>query len=366
MTPKLTEQGYALMMEALSGTGIVFTRVAVGNGDVPVAYRELTSLQNETASMEIQHITKERQYVRLDSTMSNSLFDGEFRWTEFGVFAQDPDGGEDILYAYGHYILDGDDKPITIPPAQTNLIEISHQVYVFVGELDNVNAILSQHPEFASHDDLNRHISDNENPHAVTKEQLGLGNVPNAAPHNMVPVFSNAASSYTHNSGTGKLVFPNIFSGETFGAMLRKIRTFISLMTDHVNQKNPHRLAARDIEAAEKNHAHSAYDINSGVLSLRRGGTGGESAAEARYNMGIFCGQFTATIIAGKPLVHEHTYTKPVQGGFVPMVVASPLLGTSKALEIGIQSMSSTGFKVYIYSPSFSGDVSVNWIACSK
>lgn len=364
MVPKLTANGISLMIRALDGEGVVFTKIAIGNGEAPEDYTVLTKLQNELVGMEIDELVTEDQYVIIKTSMTNADFEAGFYWTELGVYAQDPDGGDDILYAYAHYALTGDEAATYIPASDSSLFEITHSVHVFVGELENVTAMLTKHSEFASAADLKDHVENTANPHKVTKAQVGLGLIVNALPENQKPKFTTAASAYTYNSTTGIYNFTNIFSGESVGNMLRKIWTFINLMVGHINSANPHRTTAVQIGAAAKSHQHSANDINKGTLGLTRGGTGGTTAAEARENLGIKAGQNQLKIVAGQAAIVEFNFATPYAEGDYPYIAATPMAGVPHELEFGIRGFSPTGFEVFAYSPSYSGTITFNWIAC--
>lgn len=364
MVPKLTTKGIDLMVRAMAGEGVVFTKIAIGNGAAPSDYKELATLQNELVGMGIEEIITEDQYVIVKAKMTNADFDAGFYWTELGVFAEDPDGGEDVLYAYAHYEISEDEAATYIPASNSSLVEITHSVHVFVGELENVTAILTKHAEFASAADLKGHMENTENPHKVTKEQVGLGLIINAKPEDQKPIFSTKDSSYTINAKTGQYTFSNIFSGERVGSILQKLRTFISLTVGHFNAINPHKVTALQAGAAPKSHQHSANDINAGTLGLARGGTGGTSAAAARENLGIKTGQCQFDLVAGRETFIEFDFDTPYAAGHYPHITATPMLGTRKELEFGIRGFSPTGFEVFAYSPTYSGTVTFNWIAC--
>lgn len=278
MVPKLTNNGINLMVRAIAGEEIIFTRISIGDGDVPGDYKSLTSLQHEVADMEIDELLAEEQYVTLKASMTNADFGGGFYWTELGVYAQNPDGGDDILYAYAHYIITGDDAATYIPAATSSLVEITHIVHVFVGDLENVTALLTKHSEFASAEELKKHLNA-ENPHRIDKKAVGLGLIVNATPENQKPIFGEGNSAYSID-GDGKLTFANIFSGEKVGSILQKVRTFISLVVTHMNDKNPHNLTPSDIKASSEEHKHSAASLT-GTLPISKGGTGEMDGAKA-------------------------------------------------------------------------------------
>ena len=72
---------------------------------------------------------------------------------------------------------------------------------------------LGEYSGYASKQDLKDHIDDHNNPHHVTAEQVGLGNVPNVTPTNQQPVFSNDYITKTD----GSYDVQNIAYGEKLG-----------------------------------------------------------------------------------------------------------------------------------------------------
>ena len=50
--------------------------------------------------------------------------------------------------------------------------------------------------------------------------------------------------------------------------------------------------------------------------------------------------------------------------GNYPYIAATPMAGVPHELEFGIRGFSPTGFEVFAYSPSYSGTITFNWIAC--
>lgn len=78
-------------------------------------------------------------------------------------------------------------------------------------------------------DVLNPHVNNKNNPHGVTKAQVGLGNVPNVTTNNQVPTWVSATS------------LANIASGETLTTSMGKIQKAIADLISHLsNTSNPH------------------------------------------------------------------------------------------------------------------------------
>ena len=110
-------------------------------------------------------------------------------------------------------------------------------------------------------EEMAEHTASNDNPHAVTKEQVGLGKVDNTSDADK-PVSTLQAKAIN----------------EAKAALNATIAAERTRINNHIeDQDNPHGLTAADVGAAKMTHYHSALDITSGVMSVARGGTGRDS-----------------------------------------------------------------------------------------
>lgn len=97
---------------------------------------------------------------------------------------------------------------------------------------------------------LNTHITNKSNPHNVTKVQVGLGNVPDVATNDQTPTYS-AASSLTKLS-----------SGEKLSVAFGKISKAISDLISHIgNKSNPHGVTAEQVGARSDTWTPSSSDV---------------------------------------------------------------------------------------------------------
>ena len=88
--------------------------------------------------------------------------------------------------------------------------------------------------------DLIAHIGNKENPHEVTKSQVGLGNVPNVATNDQTP-------THTQASTLAKLT-----SGEKLSVAFGKIAKAIADLISHLaNKENPHGVTAAQVGAPQ-------------------------------------------------------------------------------------------------------------------
>ena len=234
MTHWLTPDGYNVMLRGLMGDAIKFTRIKYGNGTPGDGANDL---KNPLLSLKIASATRSEKYVTLSVSFKNVELEITGFWaTEIGIYVEDPD---------------------------ERLLASQYDFVVFVSEAKNVSAALGETLVYATVTELNNHKNDKNNPHKVTKEQIGLGNVENKALIDQTPTFATAKE------------LSDISSGEKMGSILGKIAKALSLLKSHLSDfNNPHKVKAADIGAAASTHSHNANDINDGTVIVQRGGTG--------------------------------------------------------------------------------------------
>ncbi len=222
---KLTNAGRQLIIKAHTGDcSIVFTRLGIGNGDPPNDLNSITTLMNTIKTVSINTITQGEGSVTLSCTLDNANLQAGFWWKEIGVYATDPDIGE-VLYAYAHSGEFAD----FIPAFTTqNYFRTTINLTVVVGDATNVSAVIGEYVGYATTEEFDDHKNDNTNPHRVTAEQVGLGNVPNVATNDQQPTYSAANS------------VAEINSGENLSVVFGKIKTAIAALIAHFNATNPH------------------------------------------------------------------------------------------------------------------------------
>ena len=270
MKIKLTDDGRNMLLNFVQGNKIKFTKAVFGNGDyrknseTPQIVNGIISISfasNPTVDTESDGVAK------LTVNFDNSDVSSGFHITEIGYFAKlitaAEDGteteGEEKLYAIGNATESESDY---IPPVDERAVDITYDGYVYIGDAD-VSAVLSESAIYATKDDFEKHIKDKNNPHEVTKGQVGLSNVPNVTTNDQTPTYADTQ------------VLETLSSGETLSVAFSKIKKAISALINHIGSKNnPHAVTAKQVGAAETKHTHSAGDINDGVLSVERGGTG--------------------------------------------------------------------------------------------
>ena len=94
---------------------------------------------------------------------------------------------------------------------------------------------------------LGGHADRKDNPHEVTKAQVGLGNVPNVSTNNQTPTFTEATTR------------TNINSGETLATLFGKIkRAFTDIFAHLANKSNPHKVTKAQVGLGDVENKSSA------------------------------------------------------------------------------------------------------------
>lgn len=292
MVPKMTNAGREVMIKALDGQHTVnFTRFGIGNGAAPDNYALQTALVNEIATVGISEIEIQSEYATLSGTYNNQNLENAFSWTEIGLFCEDPDDStKEILYAYGHYVLDEKSSPEAYIPAKgAEAIELQLVYSIYIGPLENVVAVITQSAN-VSKKDFEAHLQDYKNPHRVTKEQIGLGNVDNVAPNNQ---------TITYQTTT---VVAELESGETISSAFKKIAAAIKSLITHIKEDAASHVSPTDRQNWDSKagaiHSHKASDITSGTLAVARGGTGVASYGALQTELKIHGAYIESTLSA--------------------------------------------------------------------
>lgn len=123
-----------MIVRAMMGATIKITKIKIGSGEKPIDYRKLDDLVRPEAEITAGLAALEPgASVTVQGTMRNSDIQKGFNWTEIGVFCENPDGGNDVIYAYGHYQIvdEGDEAGTTfVPKYSSERIEIKFEINV--------------------------------------------------------------------------------------------------------------------------------------------------------------------------------------------------------------------------------------------
>ena len=270
---KLTDVGRQVLTKVLAGASVKFTHFVLGNAACPNPddWVGLTAPISPVMTCDITGIDIVSDCVVLRGEFSNANAPESFMWYEQCVYGSVIDDEEysNVMIYYGNAIdhpeyVPGPDSPTAFTYRWSTPIKVSSSASVSATVQSITYATLAQ---------LSEHTNNQQNPHNVTKDQIGLGNVENVAPDGMVINFSNIGS------------LRELIKGEPLNSVLSKLAAAITVLHGHLeNKENPHAVTADQAGAAAKSHRSTgtehgmATDQYFGHVKLADDHTGEESA----------------------------------------------------------------------------------------
>lgn len=176
--------------------------------------------------------------VQLDNQREDRKIKEEYPLGQLGVFARLEGSTEEILFTIVQYA--GDTLPVIPAPITPTLLNFGFYIAIATTETISIEMEYTGIVTAKQFDDyklvtdetlntLNEHTENTENPHKVTAQQVGLGNVPNVTTDNQTPTFTQSST------------LSEINSGEKLSTLFGKIKKAIADLISHLADKNnPH------------------------------------------------------------------------------------------------------------------------------
>lgn len=176
--------------------------------------------------------------VQLDNQREDRNIKEEYPLGQLGVFARLEGSTEEILFTIVQYA--GDTLPVVPAPVTPTLLNFGFYIAIATTETISIEMEFTGIVTAKQFDDyklvtdetlntLNEHAKNTENPHKVTAQQVGLGNVPNVTTDNQTPTFTQSST------------LSEINSGEKLSTLFGKIKKAIVDLISHLaNTSNPH------------------------------------------------------------------------------------------------------------------------------
>ena len=267
----LTDNGRALTAKLVAtASALHITKAQLGDGVLPEGQTpyEVTALVHYIMDATIEHVgapADSQVPVVLQVTPTNITT--TFTAREAALFAQDPDVGE-ILYAYISML----DDPVELRPMVGGVGRILRlDVRILISNVAEVTAEINPTASEELLALIQSHLVDMNNPHKVSAEKVGLGNVPNVGTNDQTPTYSVAGT-------LAKLV-----SGEMLAVAFGKLAKGVSDLIAHLaNKSNPHGVSPSQIGAAP-----TASPVFTRSISLGRkaGSTIGDDSFAVGFNL---------------------------------------------------------------------------------
>lgn len=249
----MTDAGAKLQaMSIAEGFTIEFVKMEIGNGIYTKEEKTKEALQSREQLKEVKQefgfssisATKEKA-VLLKAIITNQNLIQGYRMTEIGIIAKKQGDTDGVLYSIAiaeeaDYLPDKDSPAEYIQEYYTKVsnsenvtINVEMGAYALAEDLNKVT-----YPVYEENEELEElqsgesvftafgkikkavkklidHMENRNNPHEVTKVQLGINNVPNVTTNNQTPTFTPAS------------VRVNIVSGDTLSILFGKIMKWL-------------------------------------------------------------------------------------------------------------------------------------------
>lgn len=171
---KLTSKGLDLEYKAQMGKSLKFTKFELGDGELGLTpIKELTSLKHTVLSRNITKLEKNNSKVTIGFMLDNKELTEGFYWKEIGIFAEDPDTKEEILFMYSTAGETAD----YIPAFNSgNMLEKYIDVDILLSDVEEVQATIESSLVYVTNQDFEKNKEDFDGKLAekVDKEALDI------------------------------------------------------------------------------------------------------------------------------------------------------------------------------------------------
>lgn len=241
---KVTKVGRQLLAEVLNGASVEFSHFVLGDGVCPNPddWDGLTAPISPVMNCNITKFSRVADKVILQGEFSNANVPKAFLWHELSIYGSIPDNDNysNVMIFYGNA-----DALAEYVPGPDSTVAVTHRwdTTIALASSASVSAMV-QSITYATIEQLSAHTGNTNNPHNVTKDQIGLGNVLDVAPDNMVihrPFDLTALQT--------------LEEGEPLNVTIMKVGGAIYVLGSHIDNKgNPHKVTAEQAGAAAKEH----------------------------------------------------------------------------------------------------------------
>lgn len=171
-SPILTTAGLELLLRAIEGEHVTFTRFKIGAGVLPAgrAAEDLTDLVDAKLAFPIAAVDDTTpKTLKISGHFSSLEVAEDFRLRELGLYAKGEDNVE-VLYCYDY---DAAGAGTVRANGCAVLMEQDVTMIVAIDGAANISVELESGILYALKRDLDDHVTNTNNPHNVTAEQVG-------------------------------------------------------------------------------------------------------------------------------------------------------------------------------------------------
>ena len=192
----ITNAGVELIKNMMSGETIVITAVKSGTGKVSEsALSKQTDVADVKQNGTVQSIKSKDNAISVSVLFENSGLAKGYTMNQIGIYAKKSDQTE-ILFAISQ---DNAGKEIPSESSMPYYSLVSNFNFSFSNDLSITSAV--EPLGYVTLEAFEEHKNDTSNPHKVTKKQVGLENVPNVATNDQTVTFNDITELSTISSG---------------------------------------------------------------------------------------------------------------------------------------------------------------------
>ncbi len=227
----ITNAGVELIKNMMSGETIVITAVKSGTGKVSEsALSKQTDVADVKQNGTVQSIKNKDNAISVSVLFENSGLAKGYTMNQIGIYAKTSDQTE-ILFAISQ---DNAGKEIPSESSMPYYSLVSNFNFSFSNDLSITSAV--EPLGYVTLEAFEEHKNDTNNPHKVTKKQVGLDNVPNVETNDQTVTFNDITELST------------ISSGDKMSPVFAKIKLAISKLITHLNSTdNPHNVTKTNV-----------------------------------------------------------------------------------------------------------------------
>lgn len=215
-----TINGRNELAKAELGGKFEFMEILLGDGEYTGSFTNKESLEHTVLALPVSSMKRKGSEVIIESDFNSKSAPKAFYLREIGITANNKLCYYDNAGADAEYI-DPETSAIVkqkrlrfvlaISSGTEVTVTLAEGLYALDEDLRKLGCDIEQHRET-----LEGHMSNGENPHNVTKTQVGLGNVPNVSTEDQTPAFTQAENR------------ENIESGEKTSTLWGKVKKFFA------------------------------------------------------------------------------------------------------------------------------------------
>ena len=245
----LTDSGIELIKNTMTGDTITLTAVKSGTGKVEAGtLGQQTAVTDVKQNGTIQSIKNEQGTISVLVLFENTGLEKGYTMNQIGIYAKKDQG--EILFAITQ---DAVGKEIPSESSMPYYSLVSRFNFSFSNDLNITSEV--DPIGYVKLEAFEEHTGNKTNPHAVTKSQVGLGNVENVKVNDHAVTFSDISDLET------------IASGEKASSVFPKIKLAITKLISHLSStENPHKVTKSQVGLGNVENK-SASTILSGLSS---------------------------------------------------------------------------------------------------